>query len=211
MDIEGFWDLIERSGREAASRKERLAWLEGELCRRSVEEIVDYQACWDVTANRGCRFDLYAGYWFVFGSGSIDGFEYLVYWLISLGRATFEAVADCPDHLIEQPQVLAARKGEYAYYHLSRRKQKESTWTEEDRYEFELLAYVAFDAYAKVTGEGDDDVFEAVRARGIRSEFPLMLGVDGSDLRGEHWDLGDDQELARKLPRIARYRNSGEL
>ncbi|GAA0982473.1 hypothetical protein GCM10009555_052470 [Acrocarpospora macrocephala] len=210
MDIEGFWDLIERSSREAASRKERLAWLEGELCRRSVEEIVDYQACWDVTANRGCRFDLYAAYWFVFGSTSFDWFEYFVNWLISLGRATFEPVADCPDRLIEQPQVLAARKGEFAYCRLSRREQKKSTWMEEGRHDFASLAHVAYDAYAKVTGEDEDNLYEAVRARGIRSEFPVG-GVDGSDLRGEHWDLDDDQELARRLPRIARYRNSGEL
>ncbi|MEV1246772.1 DUF4240 domain-containing protein [Nonomuraea sp. NPDC049750] len=41
MDVDEFWDLIERSGRETDTRKTRVAWLEDELSRRPVEEIID--------------------------------------------------------------------------------------------------------------------------------------------------------------------------
>ncbi|MFD0885656.1 DUF4240 domain-containing protein [Streptosporangium algeriense] len=77
---------MERSGRETGTRQARLAWLTDELSRRPAEEIVDYGAWWKTAQGRGCTVDLYAAYCFVFGRGSLDGFEYFVNWLISLGR-----------------------------------------------------------------------------------------------------------------------------
>ncbi|MEV0591153.1 DUF4240 domain-containing protein [Nonomuraea cavernae] len=202
MDIDGFWDLIERSDRETDTRETRLAWLEDELARRSVEEVVDYYAWWKITQGRGCTTDLYAAYWFVFGMGSLDGFEYFVDWLISLGRATFEDVADCPDCLIELPEVLRLLERKRLYYS-AKIKRRRPAWTEEEYPEFELLGYVAYSAYERF-GREVDGLHAAVQARDIDSGFPLIPAIEETR-QGEKWDLEDDREVLRRLPRIARY------
>ncbi|MEZ7129256.1 DUF4240 domain-containing protein [Nonomuraea sp. AD125B] len=206
MDVDEFWDLIERSGRETDTRSTRVAWLVDELSRRPAEEIIDYDVWWTTTANRGCTIDLYAAYWCVFGSGSLDGFEYFVSWLISLGRETFEAVAECPDRLIEQPQVLRLLDPVALYVNFIKRgpRYPEETW--EEHPQFESLAYVTYEAYERVTGKDSAALGEAVAARGVSGDFPLIPAL-GSVPHGEQWDFGDEREMARRLPRIARYRD----
>ncbi|GAA3242334.1 DUF4240 domain-containing protein [Nonomuraea helvata] len=206
MDVDEFWDLIERSGRETDTRRTRVAWLVDDLSRRPVEEIIDYHIWWTTTQNRGCTVDLYAAYWFVFGSGSLDGFEYFVSWLVSLGRETFEAVSDCPDRLIEQPQVLHLLELEDLYANSTKRRPRDPEQMWEERPEFESLAYVAYHAYEQVTGQEPDRLGEAAETRGASSGFPLVPAI-GSVPSGEQWDFDDELELARRLPKIARYRN----
>ncbi|MEV4562620.1 DUF4240 domain-containing protein [Nonomuraea sp. NPDC049419] len=205
MDVDEFWDLIERSGRETDTREARVAWLVDELSRRPVEEIIDYDVWWRTTQNRGCTVDLYAAFWFVFGRGSLDGFEYFVSWLISLGRETFETVAECPDRLIEQPEVLRLLDRVAMFVAAMKRRQRNLDEEWEEHPEFELLAYVGFDAYERVTGKDADGLAEAVAARGFSGDFPLIPAL-GSVPHGEQWDFDDERELARRLPRIARYR-----
>ncbi|MGW3366108.1 DUF4240 domain-containing protein [Streptosporangium canum] len=201
MDADAFWALIERSGREAGTKDGRLAWLDGELSRCSAGEIVDFETWLTAVANRGCTWDMYAAYWFVFSSGSTDGFEYFVHWLMSLGREAFERVAECPDEVIELPQVLHVLK--LRRTRLAARSGR--IWTEEEYPEFELLAYVAFEPYEKVTGLDVEHLGDAVRARGVRGKFPIAK----IDFDGEAWDFDDDAEVVRRLPRVARYRGIG--
>ncbi|NUW30159.1 DUF4240 domain-containing protein [Nonomuraea sp. SMC257] len=204
MDVDDFWGLIERSGVEAGRRKARVAWLVDELSRRPVEEIVDYEVWWTITQNRGCTVDLYAAYWFVFLSGSLDGFEYFVSWLVSLGRETFESVADCPDRLIEVPQVLHLLELDKAYASGRKRRPSDPEQMREESPEFEVLAYVAHHAYERVTGQGSDGLGEAAEACRVSGAFPLVPAIGGVP-RGEDWDFDDEQEVARRLPRIARH------
>ncbi|MFI6795291.1 DUF4240 domain-containing protein [Streptosporangium canum] len=197
MDADAFWELIERSGREAGTKDGRLAWLDGELSRRSAEEIVGFQTWSTAVANRGCTWDMYAAYWSVFGRGSTDGFEYFVYWLMGLGREAFERVAECPDEVIELPQVLHALK--LRRTRLAARSSR--IWSEEEYPEFELLAYVAFEPYEKVTGLDVEHLGDAVRARGVRDKFPIAE----IDFDGEAWDFDDVAEATRRFPRITHY------
>ncbi|MEW1842866.1 DUF4240 domain-containing protein [Nonomuraea angiospora] len=204
MDIDGFWELIERSARETDTRKARLAWLENELSQRSVEDIVGYYAGWKIAQSRGCTIDLYAAYWFVFQKGSLNGFEYFVNWLISLGRSIFEQVADCPDRLIEVPEVLRLLEKQASYYSGSARSLRSRAWTDDEDPEFERLAYVPYHVCEKI-GRDVEDLHEALQARSVGDGFPLIPGIAEAP-RGEQWDYDDDQEVRRRLPRIARYR-----
>ncbi|YCK42256.1 DUF4240 domain-containing protein [Actinomadura sp. ATCC 39365] len=206
MDIDGFWELIERSGRAAGTKDARLAWMLEELSGRSPEELIDYQCQWTGVQARGCTMDLYAAHWFVFGSGSLDGFEYFVSWLISLGRESFEKVADCPDLLIELPQVLRHLDLKRAYYSSKGVRSRDmQRRLEEEWPEFELLAYVAHEAYERITGSGSGALYEAVHERGVFSGFPLIPAL-GSVPDGEQWDFDDPREFVRRLPRTARHR-----
>ncbi|MEU7896919.1 DUF4240 domain-containing protein [Nonomuraea sp. NPDC049152] len=221
MDIDGFWDLIERSGRETDTRRARVAWLERHLSGLSAEEIVDYDTFWTITTNRACTWDMYALFCIVFDGPSTDGFEYFVNWLVSLGRETFEMVVDRPDRVVELPEVEHLRELQRSFFRGYRR-----TWRSEDgafrlvrialrRREiwpgevypgYEALGYVTFDPYLKVTGFETDHLGEAVRARGVIGKFPFVTVNDEPD--GEEWDFGDEAEIARRLPLVARRYDS---
>ncbi|MEU1384362.1 MULTISPECIES: DUF4240 domain-containing protein [unclassified Nonomuraea] len=145
----------------------------------------------------------------MFGSGSLDGFEYFVSWLIGLGRESFEKVADCPDLLIELPQVSRYLdfKREYSSSKRARsrdmRRRLEEEWPE-----FELPAYVAHEAYERITGSGSGALYEAVHGHGVFSGFPLIPALGGVP-DGEQWDFDDPREFARRVPRTARHRQAG--
>jgi hypothetical protein len=62
MDINGFWELVERSAREIDTRSARLEWLKHHLSGLAAEEIVDFEVWFTVCANRACSWDMYAVY-----------------------------------------------------------------------------------------------------------------------------------------------------
>ncbi|MEV4367230.1 DUF4240 domain-containing protein [Nonomuraea sp. NPDC049637] len=168
--------------------------------------MVDFQCLWTGVQGRGCSIDLYAAHWFVFGSGSLDGFEYFVSWLISLGRESFEKVADCPDLLIELPQVLRHLDLKRAYSGSKKARSRDVLRRlEEEGPDFEQLASVACEAYERITGSEGVGLYEAVRGRGVFGSFPLVPALGGVP-EGEQWDFEDLGELVRRLPRIARHR-----
>ncbi|MFF4198081.1 DUF4240 domain-containing protein [Nonomuraea sp. NPDC001831] len=216
MDIDGFWDLVERSAQETATRQERVSWLEEHLSRLSAEEIVDYEAWFTLCANRACTWDMYAACWTITGFGSSDGFEYFVDWLISLGRDAFGKVTECPDRLVELPEVQrlfelsrnfshertsASKDGAVHLVRLTRvRRQR---WPDENWPEFESFAYAACHAYERVIGQDTAHPAEAVQARGITSAFPFLSFL--AEPEDEAWDFNDRAEYTRRLPRLARH------
>lgn len=201
IDEDGFWELIDLCARETGSRKERLAWLKSQLCQLSAEEIIDYHMWWELNANRGCTCDMYALSCHLLRRESTDGFEYFVYWLMSLGQETYDQVADCPDRVLELPQVMDLLDLKRRWFAERRRG---LPWSDEEYPGFELLAYVALDAHEQVTGADVDVLYAAVKARGVRSRFPLLAAEFGE----QDWDIADDAEIARRLPRLAHYLTS---
>jgi hypothetical protein len=122
---------VARSAAETATRSARPEWLRSHLSSLSVEEIVRYP----VSVNRACTWDMYAVCWTITGSGSSDGFECFVNWLISLGRDAFEKVADCPDRILELPEVQRLHELSRNFSH------EETTWSRDG--EWRLFAHEA--------------------------------------------------------------------
>ncbi|MET8005730.1 DUF4240 domain-containing protein [Nonomuraea glycinis] len=216
MDIEVFWELVERSARETDTRRARVAWLSDRLSGLPAEEIVDYEVWFTLCANRACSWDMYAVFWTITGFGSSDGFEYFVNWLISLGREAFEKVADCPDRILELPEVQRIMELTKNFSHRRTTWSRDGTfrlkrvtytrrevWPREDDPEFESFAYVTFEPYKRATGLETDSLGEAVRARGVHSKFPFLTYHAEPD--DEEWDFGDEAEFVRRLPRLARH------
>lgn len=201
MDEDRFWELIDLCARETGSRKKRLAWLKTRLCQLSADEIIDFHMWWELNAKRGCTCDMYALSCYLLRRDSTDSFEYFVYWLMSLGREAYDQVADCPDRVMELPQVVHLLDLKRRWFAERRRG---LPWSDEEYPGFESLAYVALDAYAQVTGADGGVLYSAVRARGVRSGFPLLTAEFGE----QDWDIADEGEVARRLPRLARYLTS---
>jgi hypothetical protein len=116
------------------------------------------------------------------GPCSDDGFFYFQPWLVGLGHETFQRVADSPDSLADVPQIrrLAGRPG--------------SDWSDDEWPEWELLNYVARNAYERAAGEEDglDDALERLGLHRIGDAAP----------EDDPWNYdAPDQRLAR-LPRL---------
>ncbi|MFI7465151.1 DUF4240 domain-containing protein [Nonomuraea sp. NPDC049646] len=188
MDIDEFWHLIEESARETAGREARLEWLHERLVRRSAEDILDF-ASWMEVAR--CQVDTYL----MWGAartlhlvGGLDSVWYFYFWVISLGRETFERVTSDPDTLMDVPEVRR-------FNAMQRDRVRRS---DEDRPEFEELGYVALRAWEQATGRDWESLAAALEARGhVLDSLP-----NPSD---EEWDLDDKEESARRLPRSTRY------
>ncbi len=127
MDEQGFWELIERSGKKTPGTEghaERLAKL---LARRSAAEVIEFDRLFHGCLNRSYRWDLWAVAYIIHGGCSDDGFDYFRGWLIGQGREFFEGVLADPARAAER-----IKPGEEA--------------------ECEELLYAANDAYQELTG-----------------------------------------------------------
>ncbi len=93
MDIERFWEIIERAG--GASCEDRAAAVTARLVQLGREETVEFVRLFDRTLDELYTWDLWAVAYIVQGGCSDDGFEYFRAWVISQGRrAHAVAVSD---------------------------------------------------------------------------------------------------------------------
>jgi hypothetical protein len=185
MRIDDWWGLIERArttvGARADDRNSPDDPLPGALtdvlAALEPAEIIDFYLKSTEVTDSAYRHPLWNAAYLIEGGCGDDGFMDFRDGLILLGRDTFtRAVAD-PDSLAELPVVV-------------RMSRDESGWIG-----FESLSYPINKAYRRSQGE-IDSFNEAVEA-GVRAmtrpEKPT----------GDDWDVEDDQEMHRRLPRLA--------
>ena len=106
MEIERFWGLVDAARQMAGSDTEaRVDTLRHLLSTESLEEIQSFQSHYDAQVRRSYRWDLWGAAYLMNGGASDDGFRYFQDWLISEGRAVFEAALRMPDSLADLPKV----------------------------------------------------------------------------------------------------------
>ncbi|MBB5084524.1 DUF4240 domain-containing protein [Nonomuraea endophytica] len=188
MDIDAFWDLIERSAHESETKQERLRWLHERLVTRPAEEIADF-ASWMQEARLKADTNLVWGAAYELDLvGGLDSVWYFQMWLVGLGRQTFERVTSDPDSLAEVPAVQ-----HYLYLQSNRIPRTDEDWPE-----FEELDYVAGKAWIRVTGKDWDALADILQARGY-----VLNGLPSPT--DEDWDPDDPEESARRFPRCTSY------
>ncbi|MFE7839177.1 DUF4240 domain-containing protein [Streptomyces sp. NPDC057474] len=185
MKINDWWELIERGRRAVGDRAddrdlpddplpEALTDVIATLERR---EIIDFYLKHIEVTDSAYRRPLWNAAYLIEGGCGDDGFMDFRDGLALLGRDTFtQAVAD-PDCLAGLPVVVRMSRGE-------------SGWVG-----FESLSRLVQDAYQKVQGETDSlDV-------ALQAAVPDMARPDKAT--GDDWDVEDDDEMRRHLPRLA--------
>jgi hypothetical protein len=182
VKLEDFWALIQGSSTSAKSQRERTEWLTEHLARLPVPAIIEFELHLAAQRKRVDTQLIWGAAWNIMGWCSDDGFLYFQSWLVGLGRDAFERVADNPDCLADTPQVhrLAGRP--------------RSDWSDDEWPEWELLNYVALNAYERATGE-EDGLDNALEAQGLHR-------ICDTAPEDDPWNYDDlDQKLAR-LPRL---------
>jgi len=182
VTVDDFWDLIHRSA-PAANGQDRAAWLTDHLAQLPVEQIIEFEL--HLTTQRR-RVDTQlmwgAACHIMQGRCSDDSFWYFQPWLVGLGREAFDRVAAHPDALAQLPQVrrLAGRA--------------RSEWSDDEWPEWELLNYVAVNAYQNATGQ-DGGLDGALEARGHRR-------ICNAAPEDEPWDYDDPAQRRARLPSL---------
>ncbi|WP_433178759.1 DUF4240 domain-containing protein [Actinoallomurus sp. CA-150999] len=184
MDIEDFWQFLERSARETTDRDQRTRWLQDRLSRISLTHVVDFQMHLDAARRPIDTYAMWgAAYQIMDGLCSGDGFWYFQPWLIGQGRHWWQHAAKDPNNLADIPAVCALAG------------RSTSEWTDTEWPQWEELAYVASRVHDQITGQ-EDSIEDALAARDHHSlSTPQALGP--------RWDLDSLAEIQQHLPRLA--------
>jgi len=128
MNIEAFWQRVDAARAAAGENTEdRPAELHAQLSGLSAEELESFQQHYDELLNRSFRWDLWAAAYIINGGCSDDGFRYFRDWLISEGRATFEAALAAPESLAGLPHVGDAELESFGYVALELYEETDAT------------------------------------------------------------------------------------
>ena len=129
MPADRFWDLIAETTRHQADPDAQIESLRGLLSALTPEEIAAFAMAFAREMKRSYSWDLWGAAYLIQGGASDDGFDYFRHWLISRGRALFEAALRDPERLAE---LLGAEA--------------------EGPPEFEEFSYVAGEVWSEKTG-----------------------------------------------------------
>ncbi|WP_043656402.1 DUF4240 domain-containing protein [Cellulosimicrobium cellulans] len=185
MDRETFWGIVEtareRAGAGADDRGAEDDPLPGAFTdllveRLTADEMLAFVDVAGAVANDAYAWPVWGAAYLVEGGCSDDGFRDFRDGLVLAGRAVLERTLADPDTLADHPVVAAMADGG-------------SPW-----FGFESLDSLVGDAWSRASGE-DDEAYYAARERtsSVRAR---------SEPAGEQWDFDDDEENARRLPRL---------
>lgn len=99
MTEDKFWDIIEQT--QSDTEDGQLAALTVALDEQSTDDIIAFQTVYYALLDKAYRWDLWAAAYVIIGGCSDDGFDYFCDWLISKGRAVFEAAIADPESLAD--------------------------------------------------------------------------------------------------------------
>ncbi|MEU4821266.1 DUF4240 domain-containing protein [Actinomadura sp. NPDC023710] len=185
MDQDTWWELIEKARAVAGDRADDRDRPDDPLVRILTDrlgeldgpQILDFDVRLTRVTDSAYRRPLWNAAYLIEGGCGDDGFMDFRAGLVLLGREVFtRAVAD-PDALAAVPTVTRMSRGEGGWIGC------------------EALHYAPRTAYHRVMGETtsfDTAMEDAVRSM-RRPEAPLGAG----------WDVEDDDESRRRLPRLA--------
>ncbi|MFE7385539.1 DUF4240 domain-containing protein [Streptomyces zhihengii] len=179
MDSEAFWRVLDAARDSHQALDEAVV---DHLSALRAEEILAFERRFACLRDAVHRWDVWAAAYLIGGGCSDDRFSDFTAGLVALGRDWYERVAACPDALAEHPAVRrAAADGD------------ESVVFDED------FHFVAPTAYERLTGDAsvfweDWAAFACARA---------ATEAEAGDGMGEPFDFTDDEEMRRRLPRLA--------
>ncbi|GAA3227033.1 DUF4240 domain-containing protein [Dactylosporangium siamense] len=182
METLEWWDLIESArsacGERAGDRDPADDPLPDAVLDRVAalppEEIIGFARHFSTVFDAAYLAPLWAAAYLIEGGCGDDGFMDFRSGLMLQGRAAFDGAVADPDSLADLPVV------------------RRMATTGKGWLGCEEMLYLARNAYVRRTGSGDD--FDAAFDGPVERPAPA---------RGDRWDVEDDSEMRRRLPRLA--------
>ena len=113
MDEAQFWSLIDASVEGSPPQDVQESRLAAALSQLSAEDVAAFDAMFWGQVGRAYTWDLWGAAYVIHGGASDDGFEYFRRWLVSRGKATFEAALRDPDSLAELIPATQSEPAEF--------------------------------------------------------------------------------------------------
>ena len=172
MDEEQFWAIVQTAVDEAGNDEdEYLEVVKRELSKLSLKEMIGFRLRTDKLLYDSYTSEMWCAGYLMNGGCSDDGFEYFRLWVISRGRKVYEAAMANPDNLIDYI----------------------GDDDEMDFFEFELLWYVALEAFeeavdAELYDYIDDENFKTCEGNYSNFEF--------------NWEEDEPESMQKLCPRL---------
>lgn len=129
MDVNGFWKIVDDAARNAKGASEPfLRFVRCDLEKLAPPELIEFKIRFEEQMDRAFHWDLWGAASIMRGWCTDDGFEFFRAWLISRGRAAFEAALQDAESLVTQT-------------------------SDEDDIDYEDFIYIAVEVYEKKTGK----------------------------------------------------------
>jgi len=183
MDKNEFWELIQRSYREADWETDKeMELLINKLSSYSHEDIIKFQKIYEIYSQEANTNKLNAAAHIMIDGCEDECFEKFIGWLISRGKDPYLNALQTPDSIADLDMPY-----------------------EDDYYENEEMAEVAQEAFVKKEGEEGLDIYF-----GESGEFQLDSDeiedivaeiIFDEDINAE-WDKDDEESLRDLLPNI---------
>lgn len=182
MDIDTFWNIVEGARAEAAEAGEPLdEVLVRQLADRPRQDLLEYAQRFGELHDTLYRWDVWAAAYLIGGGCSDDGFTDFRAGVIASGRTWFQRVTAAPDSLAAHPDVAGTPDAGQPCGTLF----------------YEEMNYAAGTAFKRITSPAES-FHEA-----LRDACPTgPETADEADM-GEGFDFEDDEEMSRRLPRLA--------
>lgn len=101
MDLNGFWDIIEKSRLSAKDVVGQANILRDELRKLTTTEIIEFDNRFKDLRNKAHRWDLWGAIYLLNGGCSDDSFDYFKEWLIGQGKNKFNKAVKDPESIVE--------------------------------------------------------------------------------------------------------------
>ena len=175
MTLDEFWERIYATKRDS-SRDQVTAFTE-RLAKLRPAEIIDFDYWWGVLKSEAYTWNIWGAAYVLGGGCSDDSFIDFRTWLILQGRDVFQTVVTNPDSLLDH-----ANNG------------------------CRCECYPAMRAWFQATGTARDDDGYAAWSAQCEAQHPLKKGQKSArESMGERWDFDDEDEVYKRLPRIATH------
>ncbi|MFI6272790.1 DUF4240 domain-containing protein [Micromonospora zamorensis] len=193
VDVDGFWQVVGRARTAAGPAADRAREdgqpsavaeaLVAELSQLALPEIIAFDRRLGDVLDQVDNWDTCAACWVIeHGFLSDDGFSDFRAGLVGLGKSTFEAVVIQPDSLAEHAAVQEISASNW-----------QSLWIGDEE-----LLFAAQKAYERRTGD-HDAFWDAVDTAESETAEP----TDSPKPAYDRWDLRNQDEWRRRLPRLA--------
>ncbi len=155
--------------------------LTARLSKLHSDEVLDFGNWWHLMMCEAYNWNLWGAAYIINGGCSDDGFEYFCRWLILQGRDVFQAAVTNPDTLADV--------------------------VDPDEEFTECECYPTMDAWFAATGVKQDDAGYNALGAAEKARHPNQPRYPEL---GEGWDFDDDDEIQKRLPRLAELYLDGD-
>lgn len=181
MTEKQFWGLLASAKSKSDDWDEQLEWLQGNLAKKSVNDILRFDYHFNQNYYKSYTSDLWASAYIIMGGCSEDSFDYFRAWLLFLGKEPYEEALRNPESIIPYLEGLEKDVPEFEdFLSCATMAFEEKTGLDQEDY-LNLYERLSGDYFEQPEMKFDWDEEDE---EGLRLKFPLLWELYGENPLG---------------------------